>query len=65
VEVNSGELHRVLGGTAHADALIALALPDFPRYQKLKEETREALQKLGIAVLFVEKTGDVRAFGLP
>jgi hypothetical protein len=51
--------------TAHADALIALALPNFPRYQKLYEETRDALQKLGIAALFVEETGDVRAFGLP
>jgi hypothetical protein len=51
--------------TAHTDALIALALPNFPRYQKLYEETRESLQKLSIAVLFVERTGDVRAFGLP
>jgi Holliday junction resolvase-like predicted endonuclease len=50
--------------TKHPDATVALAFPDFPRYQTLLRETRLGLEKLGVAVLFVNMSGDVRDWGL-
>ncbi len=45
--------------TAHPQAKIALAFPDFPRYRTLFGETRLGLEKLGIAVLLVNEAGEV------
>jgi len=50
--------------SAHPSATVAVALPDFPRYRKLFQETKSALLKLKIAVLFVSKAGGVDAIGL-
>ena len=45
--------------TAHPDALVAIGLPNFPRYQKLFEETKTGLNKLGIALLSLSEDGAV------
>jgi Holliday junction resolvase-like predicted endonuclease len=51
--------------TKHPDALVALAFPEFPRYRTLFEETEGGLRKLGVAMLTVNASGTVRAWGLP
>jgi hypothetical protein len=50
--------------TAHPQAKVALAFPDFPRYQTLFNETRLGLAKLGLAVLMVNSSGNLSAWGL-
>ena len=45
-------------------AIVAMAFPDFPRYRALFQETVSALERLGIAVLFVAESGTVDATGL-
>lgn len=50
--------------TANPESKVALALPDFPRYQTLFEETKLGLAKLGLAVLMVNASGQLRAWGL-
>lgn len=50
--------------TKHPDAVIALALPDFPRYRTLFEETHHGLAKLGVAMLTVRADGTVATWGL-
>jgi hypothetical protein len=50
--------------TAYPQAKVALAFPDFPRYETLFRETKLGLEKLGIAVLFVDSLGQVREWGL-
>jgi hypothetical protein len=45
--------------TAHPEARVALAFPDFPRYRALFGETKLGLAKLGLAVLFVDAEGQV------
>jgi len=45
---------------AHA----VIALPDFPRYRTLIEETRPALCKLGIALMIVAEAGTIEVDGL-
>ncbi len=45
--------------TQYPDAIVAIALPDFPRYKKLFEETRPAIQKLNLQVWGVSETGEV------
>lgn len=50
--------------TAHPDAVIAIALPDVPRYRRLFEETRGGLARLGVALLFVSEGGRVDPVGL-
>jgi len=50
--------------TAYPDAKVALAFPDFPRYQALFGETKLGLEKLGIAVLMVNSFGQVQEWGL-
>jgi hypothetical protein len=49
---------------AHPQAKIALALPDFPRYQTLFGETKLGLQKLGVAVLIVNASSQLQEWGL-
>ncbi|MBZ9942426.1 MarR family transcriptional regulator [Mesorhizobium sp. BR1-1-13] len=39
--------------SAHPTAQVAIALPDFPRYRSLFNETASALQRLGVATFFV------------
>jgi hypothetical protein len=48
----------------HPEAVVALGLPDFPRYRALFEETRGGLAKLGIAMLMVREDGTVESCGL-
>ncbi|MER8461027.1 MarR family transcriptional regulator [Mesorhizobium sp. M0028] len=50
--------------SANPEAQIAVALPDFPRYRSLFEETASALNRLGIITLFLAETGQVEAIGL-
>lgn len=47
--------------SARPDAQIAIALPDFPRYRSLFNETASALRGLGILTLFVTESGHVKA----
>lgn len=50
--------------TAYPQAKVALAFPDFPRYEALFRETKLGLEKLGVAVLMVNSSGQVREWGL-
>lgn len=50
--------------SAYPSALIALAFPDFPRYRTLFGETRHALQRLAVSVLFVAEDGEVDVIDL-
>jgi hypothetical protein len=50
--------------TAYPQAKVALAFPDFPRYRTLFGETKLGLEKLGIAVLFVNAESEVWEWGL-
>ena len=50
--------------TEFPNARVALAFPDFPRYRVLFGDTHAGLEKLGVALFFVEKSGDVQAWGL-
>jgi hypothetical protein len=60
--------HAVLAGmrlqNKHPEATVALALPDFPRYRALFEETRGGLHKMGIAFLTVRESGEVETCGI-
>ena len=47
----------------YPDALVALGLPDFPRYRTLFGETRHGLVKLGAAVIFVSQDGPIDTWG--
>ncbi len=49
----------------HPDAIVAIGLPDFPRYRKLVEETQGGLKKLGIGLLTVSEKGEVAASDIP
>jgi len=46
-------------------AVVVIALPDFPRYRALFDETRGGLEKLGISVLAVSDAGDIQEWGVP
>ena len=50
--------------TKHPEAVVALGLPEFPRYRALFEETRGGLSKLNVAVLMVCADGTVTTWGL-
>jgi hypothetical protein len=50
--------------TKHPDAVVALGLPEFPRYRALFEETRGGLARLGVALLSVRSDGTVTTWGL-
>jgi hypothetical protein len=50
--------------TVHPQAKVALAFPDFPRYQSLFAETKVGLAKLGLSVLIVTESGQLSAWGL-
>lgn len=50
--------------TKHPDAVVALGLPEFPRYRALFEETRGGLARLGVALLTVRGDGTVTTWGL-
>lgn len=50
---------------AHPEAIIALGLPDFPRYSALLNETRWALDALGIVLITSYPDGSVLAPNLP
>jgi len=50
--------------TEYPQAKVALAFPDFPRYETLFRETKLGLDKLGVAVLMVTSSGEVREWGL-
>ena len=47
----------------HPSALVAMAFPMFPRYRALFEESKTALEKLGIMVFFVCEDGTVEIEG--
>lgn len=42
-----------------AQAEIAVAFPDFPRYQALLRETEDSIRRLGVGVYLVEESSDV------
>jgi len=44
----------------HPSARVAMAFPDFPRYQQLFRETAGALAQLSITVYFVEQDGTIQ-----
>lgn len=48
----------------HPDAIVALGLPDFPRYRTLLDETRSALERLEFALFIVHIDGTVETWGL-
>jgi hypothetical protein len=48
--------------TKYPDAVVALGLPDFPRYRALFEETRGGLATLGVARLTVREDGTVETW---
>jgi hypothetical protein len=50
--------------TKYPEALIALGLPDFPRYRTLFEETHTGLSKIGAALLMVTDSGRVTVWGM-
>ena len=50
--------------TKFPDAIVALAFPDFPRYQVLFEETRVGLLKLDVALFTVRENGGVQNWNL-
>ena len=50
--------------TKHPEAMVALGLPDFPRYRALFEETHGGLKKLGVGLLSVRENGEVETWGL-
>lgn len=47
----------------HPEALVGIALPDFPRYRNLFSETRDAFVKLDLLVCFVGETSTVEIAG--
>jgi hypothetical protein len=49
--------------TKHPEAIVALGLPDFPRYRALFDETHGGLKKLGVGLLTVRQNGDVELWG--
>lgn len=51
--------------TAHPEALVAMAFPDFPRYRSLFEETKAGLSKLGAGLITVDRGGRITVWGLP
>ena len=46
------------------EAIVALGLPEFPRYRTLSEETQVCLAKLGVALLTVGANGGISSWGL-
>lgn len=50
--------------TKYPGAIVALGLPDFPRYRALFKETGGGLGKLGVALLIVNEAGKVDVWGL-
>jgi len=50
--------------TEYPEAKVALAFPDFPRYQTLFSETKLGLAKLELSVLMVNASGELFAWGL-
>jgi len=50
--------------SAYPSAIVAMALPDFPRYRALFQETATGLERLGVAMFFVAECGSVDAMGL-
>lgn len=51
--------------TAHPEAFVAMAFPDFPRYRSLFEETKVGLSKLGAGLITVDQRGSITIWGLP
>jgi hypothetical protein len=49
--------------TKHPDALVALGLPDFPRYRTLLDETRSGLRKIGAAVILAREGASIEKWG--
>lgn len=49
--------------TAHPQAKVAIAFPEFPRYRVLFDETKLGLAKLGLAVLMVDSSGRLSTWG--
>jgi hypothetical protein len=49
---------------SYPEAVIALGLPDFPRYRSLFNQTQWAFDKLGIALLTVDPSGNVALQGI-
>jgi hypothetical protein len=52
-------LHVVRDLGKHPKDLVAIALPDWPRFRNLVSETEAPLRQLGISVLFVRDDGSV------
>jgi len=53
-------LSAILRQAENSNAVVAIALPDFPVFSKLVHRTRQALDKLGIKVYLVEENGVVK-----
>jgi hypothetical protein len=50
-------LHVVRDLGKYPDDLVAIALPDWPRFRNLVSETEAPLRRLGVWVLFVREDG--------
>jgi hypothetical protein len=55
----SQALLRVLRDLGRHDDLVAIGLPDWPRFRALVADTERPLRKLGVAVFFVREDGTV------
>lgn len=58
-------LCAILRQSEHPTSVVAIAFPEFPVFTRMVDRTTASLQKLGLRVLFVSETGDVRIFGIP
>jgi hypothetical protein len=52
-------LHVVRDLQKHPNDLVAIALPDWPRFRNLVNETEAPVRKLGVSVLFVREDESV------
>lgn len=48
----------------YPEALVALGLPDFPRYRTLLRETHSGLHKIGAAVIFAHEDASIEKWGM-
>ena len=52
-------LHVIRDLGKHPDDMVAIALPDWPRFRNLVADTEGSLRRLGVTVLFVAEDGSI------
>ncbi len=58
-------LCAILRQNDHPTSVVAIAFPEFPVFTNMANRTQDALEKLGLRVIFISETGDVRFIGNP